>query len=118
MNESDLTQELMSACRVDMRGAIVLKHADKINTGYPDFTVTWAHMTSWWEVKLWDEGPFESPELQEIMCKRLASQGYCRYVIYEQRRTVRRVIVAHPFALDQWTESPDVAPGFSHLWVA
>lgn len=118
MNESDLTQELMSACRVEMRGSVVLKHADRHNSGYPDFTNTWHQVTSWWEVKFWDNGDFESPEIQHLTCRRLAAQGICNYIIFEQKGPARRIVIVHPELLTSWRDSADFVSGFNYLWVA
>lgn len=118
MNESDLTQELLSACRVEMRGTVAMKISDRFNSGYPDVTNTWQQMTSWWEVKFWDNGEFESPEIQHLTCRRLAAQGTCNYVVYEQKGPHRRVLIVRPDMLSHWQDSPDFTQGFNHLWVA
>lgn len=118
MTESDLTQQQMVYCRTLMPGAEVLKHADRFNAGYPDFTVTWKWITSWWEVKFYDDMAFKSPKVQEIQCQKLATQGVCNYIIFEQRRGVRRTLIVAPKEIERWDQSADFAPGFNHAWVA
>jgi len=108
----------MQACREIMYMSVVLKHADRFNTGYPDMTVTWSHATSWWEVKFYDNEMFDAPQLQHLTCRRLAAQGTCYYVIYERRHDVRLTRIVAPKDLDTWAQSKHVAKGFHHHWVA
>lgn len=117
MTEADLTQDLMKFAHADMRGSVTLKHAEKFTTGIPDFSHTWRKMTSWWEVKFWNNGSFDAPKLQHLTCRRLAAAGTCHYIIYEQREDKQRVVIVHPDQLDQWQESQNTAFGFNHFWV-
>ena len=101
-----------------MRGAKALKHSDRRNRGYPDMSVTWAGVTSWWEDKLFDEGPFKSPPAQRLLCRQLARQGICYYVIYALRGGIRTTHIVEPDELDQWETGVRLAEGFNHEWVA
>ena len=115
--ESSLTQDLKRVIEKAMHGAVYLKHADKFRHGVPDDSVTWNRVTSWWEVKFWNEKAFKSRPVQEITCRRLASQGLCFYIIYERRKGVDSVRIVHPRLLSQW-RSHISRPGFDHAWVA
>jgi hypothetical protein len=108
----------MKICRRFMPFAEVLKHADRFNKNYPDMTVSWEKFTSWWEIKFYNEEPFKSPEGQEIKCQRLARQGVCYYIIYEERRAQRRTLIVHPDEIGAWTTAVNATPGFDHIWVS
>ena len=117
MTESSLTQDLKLEIAKAMHGVVLIKHADKYQSGVPDFTATWLRITSWWEVKFWNEGDFESPAIQELTCKRLARQGLCFYIIYEIRNGDRSIRIVRPELLSQWRSHPP-KQGFNHKWVA
>jgi len=119
MNETSLTQDLIEMCRTAMPGCVTLKiSAQWNNAGYPDLTHTWRRLTSWWEVKHYDNEKFASPPLQHVTCRRLAHAGVCHYIIYEERHHRRRTLIVHPELLDRWEDSADYCDGFNHLWVA
>ena len=118
MNESELTGYLKDSVKRVMRWSVPLKHADKFNSGVPDLSVTWRGITSWWEVKLYDERPFESPHIQRVTCARLSVQGICNYVIYASINGLLTVRVVHPAHLDKWKECTEFAQGFNHRWIA
>ena len=102
MTESSLTQLTMTACRAAMPGAEVLKHSDRFNGGYPDVTVTWHGVTSWWEMKFYNNGDFESPALQNAQCRRLYNQGICYYAIYVVDGAYREIRVVPPGLMPEW----------------
>lgn len=81
-------------------------------------TNSWLKTTSWWELKFYDNEPFKSSPTQEILCKKLAQQSICYYVIYELRRGVKRTCIVHPDSFETWWECKDHVVGFSHNWVA
>ena len=118
MTEATLTQDLMSRIKVYMRGAEPMKHADKFNGGYPDLSNTWRYVTSWWEIKFYDDRMFKKPVLQQIQCKKLALQGICYYIIYERRGLQKCTYIVRPHELDAWDESELVTHGLDHTWVA
>lgn len=118
MTESDLTQDLMRFAHAEMHGSVVMKHADRFNSGHPDFSLTWHGITSWWEVKHYDNEPFETPQLQKITCQRLARQTVCNYIIYEQRGEFKQVLIVHPEKIETWQETPLFQLGFNHSWVS
>lgn len=118
MTESELTGKLMPVCREVMPFARVLKHSDRSNSGYPDFTCTWSGSTSWWEVKFYDNRMFKTPKQQTIECRRLAQQGTCFYIIYEHRDSEKRVRICSPSKLTEWRVSLPVWQGYNHRAVA
>jgi len=118
LNEADLSANLKRACERAMPHCLALKHAERANRAYPDHSVTWGKFTSWWEVKFYNGRMFESPADQEIMCKRLSQQGVCYYIIFEQRKE-RRTLIVKPFELGAWQTAPaDFKEGFDYDWVA
>jgi hypothetical protein len=94
------------------------KHADRFNRGYPDVTNAWKGITSWWEIKHYDNEPFKSPPQQEITCQRLSQQALCYYVIYEERKGFRNTRIVAPEEIGNWTETLIRTTGFDHAWVA
>ena len=117
LTESDLVQALKKFVKGLLPFAIFIKLADRFNSGYPDVTVTWRGITSWWELKHYDNEAFKSPELQETRCKQLGEQGICHYVIYEERKGVRRTLIVAPKDMDHWEQTNNWAPGFDHTFV-
>lgn len=117
LTEADLTSRLLQLTRLELPGCLALKHADRFNYAYPDVTVTWSRVTSWMEVKFYNEGPFERRVDQDIMCKRLAVQGDCHYIIFELRKGVRRTLWVEPAHIDDWVDAPDFCRGFDHFWL-
>lgn len=119
MTETYLQSKLMNACRVTMPHSVVLNHhGSRFTKDYPDMTVSWLDTTSWWELKLYDNEAFDTPEAQSIMCRKLAQQSICNYIIYEERKGVKRTLIVHPGQMDAWSICTNFAHGFSHVWVA
>lgn len=103
--------------------SVGLKLQERSNSGYPDFTFTWARLTSWWEVKFYNNRMFESTEIQHTTCRRLNQAGHCHYIIYERHGALKRVLILHPHAtrqefVDTWRDAHDFAFGFNHAWVS
>lgn len=118
MTEATLTQDMMGMMRAEMRHAVVLKIAEQTRHGIPDVSCTWRDVSSWWEVKFYNEEPFDSPALQQVTCRQLRQQGICFYVIYELRKGVKRTYIVNPWQLATWFDSPDFSEGWAHGWVA
>ena len=98
MTESTLTQQLIKRVKMDLHGAVVLKHADRFTSGVPDLSITWHGKTSWWEVK-YANPRFESPSIQHLTCLRLAIAGTCHYLIF----TPFRIYLVPPNHLETYT---------------
>ncbi|KKM23577.1 hypothetical protein LCGC14_1613800 [marine sediment metagenome] len=119
MIEGDLTTDLVKACKKSMTGAVIIKHADRSSYGIPDLSITWQKATTWWEVKFFNNKPFNSPEQQEIMCQKLSTQGHCHYVIYKQQYAMRSILIVNPFHINEWDHAAvGAAAEFNHTWVA
>lgn len=118
MTESSLTQDQLAQIQKMMRAAVIMKHADKYHTGYPDFSLTWRGITSWWEVKFYDDAPFDAPTLQHITCMKLADQGYCYYLIFERRGEEKKTRIIRPQSLENWPTTGLVQDGFNFRFVA
>lgn len=63
----------------------------------PDRSITGNGRTTHWEFKH-GTPDFESPGGQTLFCARLAAQGHCRYVIWQEdaRGGVPRTLIVHP----------------------
>jgi hypothetical protein len=100
--ESELRSRFMKVMRSDWPGAIAIRHEDVRTVGIPDLSVTYAGMTSWWEFKH-GTPDFSSPGLQAHTCQRLASNGYCRYVIFHEAEDLKPgIFIVHPRYIDNW----------------
>ena len=90
--------------------------------GAPDRAIVGNGKTSWLEFKH-ATPEFESPGNQELMCMRLALQGYCRYVIWQEgaRGYGQRTLIVHPREVHQrtsWKVIPEVyCMGYDHRWL-
>ncbi len=90
--EAQLKQQFTKELKRQLPGAVVLQYA---TNGAPDREVVYNGISTRWEFK--HATPrFESPGIQELTCARLASLGHCRYVIWYQRRDVKRTLIVHP----------------------
>ena len=106
MNERKITEEVLAELR-KLRGAVVLKHADRFTKGVPDLSVSVLGGTSWIELKyLRKKARLRDvvDTLQLTLCHELATttNGRCWVVVFEEEP--RRVTVWQPQAL------------FRHLW--
>ena len=117
MTEATLTSDLREVLLAGLPGSVFFKHHDGSTSGVPDFTLTWRRITSWGEVKFYDDRDFDCPELQNITCRKLATAGLCYYLIYERRKGVDRTLIVAPKDMERWREAKDVTMGFNHHWV-
>jgi hypothetical protein len=102
MTENDLNIRLRRKLEILLPGYIIMKHSDRAQSGWPDFSVVGRGMCSQWEVKLADPD-FESPGIQELTCQRLAVAGYCRYIIFDFRITESPCTsIVHPVNIKDW----------------
>jgi hypothetical protein len=90
--------------------------------GAPDREVVGGGKTSRWEFKH-GTPDFESQGLQELTCQRLAVQGHCRYVIFQETSSGlrQRTMIAHPREVAQRNGALVVPEtfvvGFDPRWV-
>lgn len=90
--------------------------------GAPDRAIVGAGRTSFWEFKH-ATPDFASPGIQELFCNRLAVQGYCRYVIWQESAagTGKRTMIVHPREVHRrvgYTVQPETfCIGFNHHWL-
>lgn len=101
MTEASLTQRLIDEMD-KVKGAVTIKFADRLTTGIPDLSFTWLKQTSWWEVKFYNERPFDMPVIQLLTCKRLATAGICYYVIFSLCKNVKSTYIVTPTEFDRW----------------
>lgn len=88
INERNITEKLMERLRADLRGAVVIKHADSFTAGVPDVSVSIVGSTNWIEVKYLRAGDSLRKVIgwkQLIFCHELSTttNGRCWVVVYE-----------------------------------
>jgi hypothetical protein len=114
-DESGLKSALLRAIKAGLPGFVALRHEDVRTCGIPDLSLTGLGRTTWWECK--HAAPdCGSTGIQELTMLRLAAAGSARYVVWEERRGVKRTLVVHPRHLgdllpEAWTT------GFDHRWL-
>lgn len=118
MTEKDLKDALVHTMRTTVPWAVVFRHEDTNTAGIPDIAFTYKGKTIWLEVKY--ANPYiRSRGLQDLTCLRLASQGFCWHIIYQENKGERRTIIAQPKHVVEAQIFPDecMAPGFDHEFV-
>lgn len=95
--ESFLKTALMRELRSTLPDCVALRHEDRFTNGIPDISITMHGKTSWWECKH-GTPRFDSLGNQELLCQRLAVQGYCRYIIWTESKSgiEQRTMIVHP----------------------
>ena len=126
MNERSVAQACVNHLRQALRGAVVIKHADKTTASIPDVSVT-ALCTTWWlELKFTDK-PLHDwlaqlTDRQRVTCRQLyaASGRRCWVVVYAQHRDDRGQMIKYTAIVDPRTGQPIEGPieGFAHHAVA
>jgi hypothetical protein len=115
VTEALLTKKATDACEKLMKGCVVLKHADKASSGYPDTSITHLGNTLWIEFK--HAAPtFKSQGIQELTCCRLELHGRCIYVIFNERQ--QRIDIVSPKKLGNWPNTGIHCSGFDFQWLA
>ena len=117
MTEKELKDQVVRYLRATIPMAVVLRLEDKNTAGIPDIIITYHGHTVWVEVKY--ANPYvRGRGLQKLTCRRLATQGICWYLIYEERNGYRRTMFVEPKHVVEGSvnEAPDecVSPGFNH----
>lgn len=116
-NEAGLKSAAMKELHKQLPAFLVLALAD---AGGPDKTVVGAGRTTFWEFKH-ATPDFTSHDNQALLCTRLAVQGYCRYVIWQEHHGIKRTLIVHPRAVlerDSWAVVPEsFTTGFDHRWL-
>lgn len=92
------------------------------SSGSPDRSITGHGRTTHWEFKH-GTPDFVSLGDQELTCMRLAVQGHCRYVVWQENRLgqAKRTMILQPRQVAErkgWTFTPEVfCVGFDHRWL-
>ena len=113
--EARLKATLMKELREHLLGAVTLRHEDRFTSGIPDISVTWHGRTTWWECKHATPS-LVSQGIQELTLLRLAAAGHARYIVWQERRGVRRTMIVHPNRLRD-LETETTCPGFDMSWL-
>lgn len=115
MTEASLTSGFLHEAREHLPGAVIFKHNDRIMVGVPDLSITLNGITSWWEAKYADP-KFKSTGVQELTMLRLAAAGVARYVIWEEKRGIKRTLIVHPRHFHDLTHET-FCVGFDKKWL-
>lgn len=117
--EAELKQRFTKELKRQLPLFMILQYA---TAGAPDRELIYNGVTTRWEFKHATPS-FDSSGDQELMCCRLAKAGHCRYVVWYQRRDVKRTLIVHPrLVLGQHGNIRDVASeaecvGFDMQWL-
>lgn len=112
MTEAKLKAKLMVAARRALTGWVCERHEEYFRSGWPDISFSGLQRTSYLEAKL--AAPrLRTDGIQELTCLRLAAASFhCRYLVWEERKGVRRTAIVHPGHIKDMT--PEVEwPGFA-----
>jgi hypothetical protein len=85
-DEAGFKAQTVEAIRKLAPNALAIRHEDKVTTGIPDLSLSYAGITTWWEFKVIRVGdgpePF-SPRVQVVTALRLDRAGsLCRYIAW------------------------------------
>lgn len=94
---------------------VTLRHEDVRTSGIPDVSITGLGKTTWWEAKYLNP-VFRSTGIQELTMLRLAAAGYARYVIWEEKRGIKRTLIVHPKYVDT-LQAEASCVGFDMQWL-
>lgn len=114
--EGELKSAFTREFRRQLPHFIVLMNSSR---AAPDRSITGGGRTTWWEFKHATPG-FDSPGDQELMCMRLAVQGFCRYVIWwESSKGIgQRTMIVHPKMVADHSLIPEAScEGFDYKWL-
>lgn len=112
--EAELKAETMRQLR-NATNFVILEYA---TAGAPDRAIIGNGVTTNWEFKH-GTPDFESPGIQELTCMRLAAQGHCRYIIWQESPPC--TLIVHPNHVHNRTgwrlEAEARCNGFSIGWL-
>lgn len=117
--EAELKSAFSRELRHQLPGFITLLLA---TAGAPDRAIVGGGYTTYLEFKH-GTPTFDSPGNQELMCMRLARQGHCRYVLWQEtsQGAHQRTMIVHPDAIHNrvdWKPVPESwCQGFNHQFV-
>jgi len=120
MTESKLQAGLLELLRAELASEtalqyaskpVIIKHSDGFTSGSPDISITWKKKDTWWELKHGEKVVWANA-LQQLTCRRLAANGICYVVLYEDVLSHRRTCILTP---DE--EDVEVVDGFDHRFV-
>jgi hypothetical protein len=97
---------------------VVLRHEERpgINSGTPDVSISGNRKDSWWEVK-YAHPSVRSRGVQELAMRKLAATSHSAlYIIYEEKKDVRRTLIVHPRWLHE-LDNGEWTNDFDHQWV-
>jgi hypothetical protein len=95
----------MRQLQTELPDALPLRHEDLFTKGIPDLSISYAGLTSWWEVKYAD--PYcKTTKVQRYLCEQLDRRGFlCRYLIFRRGHNgkwPREIRVVPPADFSHW----------------
>lgn len=114
MTEASLKSAFVAEAK-KIPGFVILRHEDKISSGMPDISVTGGGRTTWIETK-YAKPRLVGSGIQELTMLRLAAAGVAYYLVWEEKRDVRRTLLVHPRHLHNLLPQ-EFFLGFDHLSV-
>lgn len=97
--EAELKRAFTAKMKLLLPDFIMLQYS---TAGAPDRSITANGRTTTWEFKH-GTPQFKSPGIQELLCMRLAMEGHCRYVIWQEWQGIERTLIVHPRAVHHRT---------------
>ena len=108
MNEATLKRNLVKSIKSTMPGAVVFRHEDQFTAGIPDISVTWAGITTWWEVKYSPIGRSSKPtQLQGYTLDQLSRQSTAGLITYAETKNYGRAILFRDYSESNRTQLTD-----------
>lgn len=125
--EAELRSKFLAELRRQIPTAVAIRHEDTLQSGTPDLTLTLSGRTGWVEFKH-ATPDFSGTGLQEKMCRDLAREGWCRYVVWWEDGLSKLTLVIHPAVVMASAGRPQcrkpagmiaeaATSGFDHKWL-
>jgi len=103
--EGHLKSLFAAELKRQLPGFYILQYA---TSGAPDREIVGGGITTRWEAKH-GTPDFLSPPDQELMCCRLAAVAHCKYIVWSERKGIKRTMIVHPLEVMRRT-SWDLIP--------
>jgi hypothetical protein len=114
--EADYKAALMRELRARLTGFVCQRIEDRFTSGWPDIEVIGKARTSYWEAKHADPS-WTTHGIQELTMMRLAAASFhARYIIWEEKRGVKRTLIVHPKNLGD-LQPESFCVGFNMTWL-
>lgn len=121
--ETELTGRQCALLRAELANSVVIKHTDLLTADVPDFSVTWAGGTIWFEGKILQPvGNIKGKKSQLLQMQRLAKMGSAWYIVWNTiTPRFYETHIVHPSEIDPEMfikSSKVIRPGLDYACVA